>query len=81
MSRRVVPESGSRGWFSLRTGTAEPPPSLTDVSLRQVGVVGRWPVPAVPQWFQHSGTTSKSEGTSTELTTTGRNEARDRATV
>jgi hypothetical protein len=47
------PEGGS----PLRTGTGEPPPSLTDVSLRQVGVVRGWPVPAVPWWFPMLGTT------------------------
>ena len=42
MSAKVVPESGSKGWYSLKTSTAEPPHSLTDVSLRQVG--GVWGV-------------------------------------
>jgi hypothetical protein len=36
--------TGSR----LRTGTGEPLPALTDVSLRHVGVVQGWSVPEVP---------------------------------
>ena len=48
-------------WFPkcgspLSTGTGEPPPSLTDVSLRQVGVVRSVAVPVVPQWFPIEGT-------------------------
>lgn len=47
-----APKWFPKGGSPLRTGTREPPPAMTDVSLRHVGVVRRWPVPAVPTGSQ-----------------------------